>query len=179
MFPGIRKSPVELMVPNLESSSNQPQYPATVSKVSETEIPSQAPQSSVTESKFATPLPTTPSIIPGFSLSSGFKKLSAFSLPSTANPSNTTNHETASPSTFPKNTAENIQMPVISNISTGISTFDLDDLISSPPQLTSADIDMESLLNEKLLDEEKRKSFDNGDTDDFLKEIDEQLADTN
>lgn len=61
-------------------------------------------------------------------------------------------------------------MPIISNI----STLDLDDLISSPPQ---PEIDMESLLNEKLLDEEKRDNCDNG-TDDFLKQIDEQLLDT-
>lgn len=61
-------------------------------------------------------------------------------------------------------------MPMISNVATGISSFDLDDLISSPPH-DATDIDMESLLNEKLMEDEKL-----GGTDDFLKEIDEQLA---
>lgn len=169
---GIQKPPVEPSIAKPETLSSQP-TPSPVSVVKDNENSIQTSQTPTSEPEKPIP-PPAPSIIPSFGQSSGFKKFSAFSLPSNPNTS-TKNHETPF-LTFPplKNTTENnIQTPVISNI----SSLDLDDLISSPPH-SSTDIDMESLLNEKLMDEEKLGSnCDNNGTDDFLKEIDEQLAD--
>lgn len=169
---GIQKPPVEPSIAKSETLSSQ-LTPSPVSVVKDNENSIQTSQTPASEPEKPIP-PPAPSIIPGFGQSSGFKKFSAFSLPSNPNTS-TKNHETIF-LTFPplkNNTENNIQTPVISNI----SSLDLDDLISSPPH-SSTDIDMESLLNEKLMDEEKLGSnCDNNGTDDFLKEIDEQLAD--
>ncbi|XP_063705165.1 nucleolar protein dao-5 [Culicoides brevitarsis] len=93
-----------------------------------------------------------PPLIPGLqNFSSGFMKLSM-------------------PESCPKN---DVPDTVSSTIST---SMDLDDLISSPQ---SSQIDMESLLNEKLLDEQRNATTSsNCDTEEFLKEIDDQLRAT-